>query len=141
MEGTVPIADSAAKELGLKPGQIIQAVVEARGQTLSMLINGKNFDLPPHLSVHHGTILYYRAIFNNKGIFLKNINLASNSENNVQKNNLDPIKVKILTSLIFINIAPLHHHPYSQFLFYLGKYYLYKLIDENEKSNLFQSIN
>ena len=69
LEGTVPIADSAAKELGLKPGQIIQAVVEARGQTLSMLINGKNFDLPPHLSVHHGTILYYRAIFNNKGIF------------------------------------------------------------------------
>tara|TARA_B100001175_G_scaffold132422_1_gene112559 strand:- start:8553 stop:10121 length:1569 start_codon:yes stop_codon:yes gene_type:complete len=30
-------------------------------------------------------------------------------------------KVRILTALIFINIAPLHHHPYSLFLYFLGK--------------------
>lgn len=55
----------------------------------------------------------------------------------VNKNGLDMIKVKLLTSLIYINIAPLHHHPYSQFLFYLGKYNLFKTITENKKSNLF----
>ena len=35
-------------------------------------------------------------------------------------------KVKILTSLIFLNIAALHHYPYSYFLYYLGKVLLYK---------------
>lgn len=55
----------------------------------------------------------------------------------VNNNGLDIIKVKLLTSLIYINIAPLHHHPYSQFLFYLGKYNLFKTITENKKSNLF----
>lgn len=30
-------------------------------------------------------------------------------------------KVKVLTALIFLNIAALHHYPYSKFLFYLGK--------------------
>jgi NDP-sugar pyrophosphorylase family protein len=30
-------------------------------------------------------------------------------------------RVRILTSLIFLNIAPLHHHPYSLFLYALGK--------------------
>tara|TARA_B100001057_G_scaffold499225_1_gene609073 strand:- start:989 stop:2557 length:1569 start_codon:yes stop_codon:yes gene_type:complete len=37
-------------------------------------------------------------------------------------------KVRILTSLIFLNIAPLHHCPYSIFLYYLGKDLLYKEI-------------
>ncbi len=30
-------------------------------------------------------------------------------------------KVEILTALIFLNIAALHHYPYSELLFYLGK--------------------
>ena len=30
-------------------------------------------------------------------------------------------KVRILTALIFLNIAPLHHHPYNLLLFSLGK--------------------
>lgn len=33
----------------------------------------------------------------------------------------DYIKVELLTSLIFLNIAALHHYPYSSLLFYLGK--------------------
>ncbi|MDA7476462.1 hypothetical protein N8992_01775 [Candidatus Pelagibacter ubique] len=40
-------------------------------------------------------------------------------------------KVKILTSLIFLNIAALHHYPYSIFLYYLGKYMLSKSLNEN----------
>ena len=39
-------------------------------------------------------------------------------------------KVKILTSLIFLNIAGLHHYPYSIFLYYLGKSSLHKSLKE-----------
>jgi len=35
-------------------------------------------------------------------------------------------KVNILTSLIWINMAPLHEYPFSTFLFNFGKYNLYK---------------
>ncbi len=42
----------------------------------------------------------------------------------LKKNSYDEKKVRILTSLIFLNIAGLHHYPYSLFLYYLGKYTL-----------------
>ena len=45
---------------------------------------------------------------------------------------LDIYKVKLLTSLIFLNIAPLHHYPYSKMLFYLGKESLYNLIKDQK---------
>ena len=35
-------------------------------------------------------------------------------------------KVNLITSLIFLNIAPLHHKPYDELLFYLGKKMLYE---------------
>lgn len=37
------------------------------------------------------------------------------------KNDLSIKKIKILTAIIFLNIAALHHYPYSLFLFALGK--------------------
>ena len=40
-------------------------------------------------------------------------------------------KVELLTSLIFLNIASLHHYPYSNLLYYLGKYNLKKAIEFN----------
>ena len=39
-------------------------------------------------------------------------------------------KVKLLTAVIFLNIAALHHYPYSEFLFYLGKYQLNELVNQ-----------
>lgn len=36
-------------------------------------------------------------------------------------------QAKLLTALIFINIAACHIYPYSKFLFYLGKYFLNKV--------------
>jgi hypothetical protein len=33
-----------------------------------------------------------------------------------------------MTQLIFLNIAALHHYPYSRFLHVLGKYELFKLL-------------
>ena len=44
-------------------------------------------------------------------------------------NEYDLRKVKILTALIFINIAPLHDSPYSLFLYFFGK----KMLSENSK--------
>jgi choline kinase len=41
-----------------------------------------------------------------------------------KKVNID--KVNIITALIFLNIAALHHTPYNIFLFYLGKLLLHK---------------
>lgn len=40
-------------------------------------------------------------------------------------------KVRLLTALIYLNIAPLHHYPYSEFLFYLGKDMLAEVLDES----------
>lgn len=44
-------------------------------------------------------------------------------------NGYDAPKVRVLTALIFLNIAPLHHHPYSLLLFSLGKDLLSRDID------------
>ena len=44
-------------------------------------------------------------------------------------NGFDLYKVNILTSLIFLNVAALHHHPYSDMLFYLGKTKLATLLE------------
>tara|TARA_E500000331_G_scaffold358256_1_gene423738 strand:+ start:2093 stop:3673 length:1581 start_codon:yes stop_codon:yes gene_type:complete len=52
----------------------------------------------------------------------------------LQANAYDSYKVRMLTSLIFLNIAPLHHEPYSKMLFYLGKESLYRLLREKNDS-------
>jgi hypothetical protein len=46
-------------------------------------------------------------------------------ENFVNELGLDNRKVDIIKSLIWINMAPLHKQPISDFLFYFGKYNLY----------------
>ena len=40
-------------------------------------------------------------------------------------NGFDLTKVKVMSSIIYLNIAPLHHSPYNKFLFYIGKYFLH----------------
>ena len=46
----------------------------------------------------------------------------------IYENGYDLKKVKILTALIYLNIAALHHYPYSLLLFALGKSMLHKEI-------------
>lgn len=41
---------------------------------------------------------------------------------------LDFKKVEVLTSLIWINMSPLHEYPFNKFLFNFGKFNLYKLL-------------
>lgn len=39
-------------------------------------------------------------------------------------------KVNLLTSIIWINMSPLHEYPFNLFLFNFGKYNLYKNLKE-----------
>jgi aminoglycoside phosphotransferase (APT) family kinase protein len=39
----------------------------------------------------------------------------------LEANGYDRKKVQVLTALIYLNIAALHHHPYSLLLYYLGR--------------------
>jgi hypothetical protein len=48
----------------------------------------------------------------------------------LQKNGYDTKKVKILTALIWLNMSPLHHHPFDLFLFYFGKLNLWRALNE-----------
>lgn len=43
----------------------------------------------------------------------------------------DVKKVKILRAIIWLNMSPLHHHPFDLFLYYYGKYSLYLAIKEH----------
>lgn len=44
----------------------------------------------------------------------------------ILENGYDLKKVNVLTSIIWLNMAPLHEHPFSNFLFNFGKYNLYR---------------
>ncbi len=43
---------------------------------------------------------------------------------------LDLKKVKVLTSIVWLNMAFLHHHPYNFFLYYFGRLNLWRAIHE-----------
>lgn len=44
----------------------------------------------------------------------------------LKKEKSDEKKVKVLTALIWLNMSPLHHHPFDMFLFYFGKLNLWR---------------
>lgn len=50
----------------------------------------------------------------------ENRKIANFFEKWCSENKLDFKKIKLICSLIYLNIASLHHHPYSKFLFYYG---------------------
>ena len=51
----------------------------------------------------------------------------------IKSKNYDINKVKILSALIYLNIAPLHQYPYNEFLFYYGKLNLIKLLKKDNE--------
>ncbi|DAB29044.1 MAG TPA: hypothetical protein CFH84_11570 [Sulfurimonas sp. UBA12504] len=48
----------------------------------------------------------------------------------IEKEGYDYKRVQLLTTLIYLNIAALHHYPYSLLLFYLGKNMLNEILSE-----------
>jgi hypothetical protein len=51
----------------------------------------------------------------------------------ISDNDFDLYKVKLLSALIYLNICPLHHHPYNHLLFNLGKLKLYEILGEKNE--------
>ncbi len=95
--------------------------------------------------LHHALIVTHEIIRNNQFEikrdknyvnydFLRKNNLMEYKdvlENFIEKEGYDLKRLNILTSLIYLNIAPLHHYPYNEFLYYLGKYSLFKEMNNN----------
>ena len=48
---------------------------------------------------------------------------------------LDVNKVKLLRSIIWLNMSPLHHHPFDLFLYYFGKYSLFNQLNDMKNGN------
>lgn len=48
----------------------------------------------------------------------------------IVENGYDLKKVKLLTAIIWLNMSPLHHHPFDLFLFYFGKLNLWKALNQ-----------
>lgn len=73
----------------------------------------------------------FKIEFNNQKIsfnFIRNFNHIECEkifDNWLQENNFSLKKVNILTALVFLNIAPMHHFKYDQLLFSLGYYLLH----------------
>ena len=93
--------------------------------------------------LHHALILTNKVIRDNnyyvKEISKKNIKYNFKKRNNlinyklkfekfILNKNYSLKKVELLSALIYLNIAPLHHYPYSKLLFFHGKLALYKIL-------------
>jgi choline kinase len=48
----------------------------------------------------------------------------------IQKEGYDEKKVRMLTAIIWLNMAPLHHYPFNIFLYYFGKLHVWRAINE-----------
>lgn len=48
----------------------------------------------------------------------------------LREQSYDLQKVKVLTALIWLNMAPLHHHPFNLFLYYFGKLQLWRALQQ-----------
>jgi choline kinase len=80
-----------------------------------------------HELMHNGN--YKVSVIGNKAEYYielsdKKMQWQNELNNFIESKNFDYGKVKVLTGLIFINIAALHHYPYSNLLFILGQEYL-----------------
>lgn len=49
----------------------------------------------------------------------------------IREEGLDMKKVELLTPIIWLNMSPLHHHPFNLFLYYYGKLNLWRAIQKN----------
>lgn len=71
--------------------------------------------------------VYYNYLLKSNLLEFKNI-----FEKFLKDNDYDLKKVRILSALVFLNIAPLHHYPYNVFLYYFGKDMLYRYLNNKK---------
>jgi YrbI family 3-deoxy-D-manno-octulosonate 8-phosphate phosphatase len=51
-------------------------------------------------------------------------------------NGFDLNKVRLLTALIWLNMSPLHQHPFDSFLFYFGKLHLWQALQSRSAASM-----
>ena len=93
------------------------------------------------LHINHSLVIdgqYFTNVEDNHiecGILRKDVHveMEQHLKNFVLRKNLSWKKIEILTGLIWINMAPLHHHPLDKFLYYYGRYNLWKALNDQEK--------
>ena len=92
--------------------------------------------------LYHGLIVSHEAVVQNRfniswgkedvqySIARKDILLDCEKElfAFLETNGFDTYKVRVMTALIFLNIAALHHYPYNEFLYSLGKDRLFECL-------------
>lgn len=92
----------------------------------------------PHPSISSGKYSITESE-NKKTIAIYRSENIKNVENRFQnwiiEKKYNKNKIELLCCLIFLNIAPLHHHPYSKFLFSLGHWGLQQILDKNKNIN------
>lgn len=52
----------------------------------------------------------------------------------IDRKSLDGWKVRVMSCIVWLNMAPLHHYPLNKFLYFFGRYCLQRIIDEEEQS-------
>lgn len=77
-----------------------------------------------------GSSVYYKYLIKNDLMECK-----EEYELFLKKNKFDLQKIKVLTSLIFLNMSPLHNDPFDLMLYFMGKSLLYKTLKELESGN------
>jgi hypothetical protein len=85
------LEEPAARALGLKDGQIVQASIELRGDTLKMLLNGSLVELPPGLRFSPGDQIWLSVHARAAGWLLKPVDpRAANSPVNSTSSSASP---------------------------------------------------
>ncbi len=109
LEGTLPISEPDALEMGLREGQVVRGIIETRGDTLNLMLNGKSFNLPPGLAIPRGMIQWFKTVSTKKGLELRAITKPEGAlieAGTAIKANTGPSISSRLLSLMFRNPQP-----------------------------------
>jgi len=70
LDGRIPIIEATtAKELGLRDGQVIQALVQTRGESLGLLLQGRLIEAPDNQQWTSGQTMSFRVQVNANGVW------------------------------------------------------------------------
>lgn len=103
LEGTLKIAATEALSLGLKDGQVVQAVIENRGERTKLLLNNKEFDLPKNVNIASETKFQAKISIGPKSALLIPTGLMPNSTgtaSSVNPTGFTPISPHLMNLLL-----------------------------------------
>jgi hypothetical protein len=66
----IPVQEAVGRELGLKFNEVVRGVVETRGETLLLKLQGKEVELPAQLRFRPGEVLWLRYTEMGRGMVL-----------------------------------------------------------------------